>query len=62
MLPGNFCASGDINHAMLAVGYGKTSDGVEYAVIQNQWGSTWGEDGFLRIELTNDEEGTCGLY
>lgn len=46
---------------MLAVGFGK-ENAVEYALIQNQWGVGWGEQGLIRVELTDDEEGPCGLY
>lgn len=46
---------------MLAVGFGKENS-VEYALIQNQWGVGWGEQGLIRVELTDDEEGPCGLY
>lgn len=46
---------------MLAVGYG-VEQGVEYALIQNQWGQGWGEQGLIRVELTNDQTGPCGLY
>jgi len=50
-----------MNHAMLAVGYG-VENSIEYAVIQNQWGVGWGEQGLIRVELTDDNEGPCGLY
>ena len=35
---------------------------VEYALIQNTFGTGWGEDGLIRVELTNDYYGPCGLY
>ena len=46
---------------MLAVGYGVEGK-VEYALIQNTFGTGWGEDGLIRVELTNDSFGPCGLY
>jgi cathepsin L len=61
IMPASMCASGSVNHAMLAVGYG-VEQGVEYALIQNQWGQGWGEQGLIRVELTNDQTGPCGLY
>lgn len=56
----NNCNSADlVNHSMVAVGFG-TENGIEYAIIQNQWGTDWGESGYLRVEL--DSDGLCGIY
>lgn len=55
------CALGDLNHSMLALGYG-IDNGIEFAIIQNYWGQEWGENGLLRVKLTEDEMGPCGLY
>ena len=52
---------GAINHAVQAVGYGFSS-GYQYAILRNQWGSNWGEDGYMRIALDNTVDGPCGLY
>lgn len=41
-----------VNHAVTAVGYG-VENGVEYLEIQNSWGSGWGENGFIRIEINS---------
>lgn len=51
-----------INHAMLGVGYGVSSTGVEFAIIRNSWGTRWGESGYLRVALTKTGPGTCALY
>lgn len=51
------------NHAMLIVGYG-TDDatGLDYWLLQNSWGTKWGEDGFMRILRSDDLGlGLCGL-
>ena len=48
ILPANLCAGGNLNHAMLAVGYG-VENSLEYALIQNQWGVGWGEQGLIRV-------------
>jgi Papain family cysteine protease len=37
---------------MLAVGYG-VENSVEFALIQNQWGVGWGEEGLIRVGLTD---------
>ena len=54
------CGSGpeDVNHAVLAVGYGTTTDGTPYYIVKNSWGTTFGEDGFFRIIRG---ENACGL-
>lgn len=46
---------------MLVLGYG-VENKIEFAIVQNSWGTNWGEQGILRIELSDDTEGPCGLY
>jgi xylem cysteine proteinase len=49
---------------MVAVGYGKTSTGVEYVTVRNSWGAFWGETGHVRVKITPGETngGVCKLY
>ena len=51
----------ELDHAVLAVGFGKDADsGLEYWVIKNSYGTSWGEDGFMRLSIT-EGKGTCGV-
>jgi len=48
-----------IDHAVTAIGYGE-ENGVKYWVIQNSWGSDWGEAGHIRLERHPDGQ-YCGM-
>merc|ERR1719221_1305503 len=52
----------EVNHAVTLVGYQEEqaeSVGQEWSMgfwlIKNSWGPSWGEDGFIRVELKSDE-------
>jgi len=47
----------DIDHAVAVVGYGN-ADGIDYWLIKNSWGPTWGEGGFIRLQRG---VGMCGI-
>ena len=51
------CPSSGINHAVTLVGYGATSS-MDYWIVKNSWGKSWGESGYFRIRRGN---GTCGV-
>ncbi|XP_034605913.1 senescence-specific cysteine protease SAG39 [Setaria viridis] len=52
----------DLDHGIAAIGYGTASDGTKYWLLKNSWGTTWGENGFLRMEKDiSDKRGMCGL-
>lgn len=46
-----------VDHAVLLVGWGMDQDGTRYWRIQNSWGSEWGEAGFFRIIMDENESG-----
>jgi C1A family cysteine protease len=56
-------ANGEIDHGVLAVGYGKDDEtGHAYFRVKNSWGNGWGEDGYFRIKRhSKNEFGTCAV-
>ncbi|CAF1265855.1 unnamed protein product [Adineta steineri] len=50
----------DMDHAMVAVGYGYDSTlKLSYWIIKNSWGEKWGESGYFR--LVKDQGNMCGI-
>ena len=57
--------STDLNHNVLAVGY-LASGAAPYWRIKNSWGETWGEQGFVRLQMSAvgqrvNSTGCCGV-
>lgn len=53
----------DLDHGVLAVGYG-TLDGEDYYLVKNSWASSWGQDGYIMLgrgSQYNDGDGQCGM-
>jgi C1A family cysteine protease len=50
-----------LDHAVTVVGYGSES-GQDYWIVRNSWGSSWGENGYIRIAKSNTTgAGICGI-
>ena len=50
-----------LNHAVVMVGYGTDTDsGLDYWLVRNSWGTTWGDNGFVRIAAV-EGKGICGI-
>lgn len=53
-----------LDHAVLLVGYGHDEEtGLNYWKVKNSWSSSWGDEGYIRIERKSGFVifGTCGI-
>ncbi|KAK4487495.1 hypothetical protein RD792_005866 [Penstemon davidsonii] len=51
-----------LNHGVTVVGYGTENGKLKYWITKNSWGTTWGEEGYMRLQRDTDEkEGLCGI-
>ncbi len=58
----NDCSSGDINHAVVLVGWDDTQGDNGVWIMRNSWGPGWGEDGYMRIEYGCSKIGFAACY
>ena len=59
----NCGAHGDIDHGVLAVGYGTDLETQQpYYLVKNSWGASWGMQGYIKLgRNTTNEFGICSI-
>ena len=51
----------DLDHGVLAVGYGTNRKGEDYFIIKNSWSKYWGNDGYVKLGAEKTGKGGCGV-
>ena len=58
----DYCSYKALNHGVLLTGYKVDSEYfIPYWDVKNSWGSSWGQQGYMKIEAFTGGEGTCGI-
>lgn len=50
----------NLDHGVVAIGYGVDASKGEYYIVRNSWGASWGMKGYINIAI-KDGAGICGI-